>query len=72
MNQVEQWFSILQRKRLRRADFTDLPALADAITAFIHLWNDTAHPCHWTAASFDKVLAKAAAALPAASPTEAA
>jgi len=27
MNQVEQWFSILQRKRLRISDFASLDAL---------------------------------------------
>lgn len=66
MNQVEQWFSILRRKRLRRADFTDLADLAHRLRDFIHLWNATAHPFAWTAASFKRVLAKAEAALPAA------
>jgi len=55
-NQVEQWFSILQRKRLRFADFTDLPALETAVLAFIDEWNDIAHPFNWTRASFQKVL----------------
>lgn len=58
MNQVEQWFSILRRKRLRILDFADLPALADAITAFITDWNTHAHRFRWTRASFDKILAK--------------
>jgi len=31
MNQVEQWFSILQRKRLRIADFADKQALAERL-----------------------------------------
>jgi len=56
MNQVEQWFSILTRKRLRSPDFADLGALADAIAAFIALWNTTAHPFRWTTTSFDKVI----------------
>jgi DDE superfamily endonuclease len=64
MNQIEQWFSILRRKRLRHANFTDLDALAAAITAFVTLWNATAHPFHWTAASFEKVITKVEAALP--------
>ena len=64
MNQVEQWFSILKRKRLRHASFTDVADLAAKLRAFIDQWNLTAHPFHWTAASFDKVLAKAEAALP--------
>jgi DDE superfamily endonuclease len=65
MNQVEQWFSILRRKRLRYADFPDQAALADQLAQFIAQWNVVAHPFRWTAASFDKVLAKAEAALPA-------
>ena len=31
MNQVEQWFSILQRKRLAIADFADKAALAERL-----------------------------------------
>jgi len=64
MNQVEQWFSILRRKRLRNVNFADLAALAAQIATFIDQWNDTAHPFRWTSASFDKVLAKVEAALP--------
>ncbi len=64
MNQIEQWFSILRRKRLRHANFTDLDALAAALTAFVNRWNATAHPFHWTAASFEKVISKVEAALP--------
>lgn len=66
MNQVEQWFSILRRKRLRNVNFLDLPDLAAKIAAFIDQWNATAHPFRWTTASFEKVLASAEAALPAA------
>lgn len=64
MNQVEQWFAILQRKRLRHPNFRDLAALTAAILQFIREWNAVAHPFRWTAASFDKIFAKAAAALP--------
>lgn len=64
MNQVEQWFSILRRKRLRNVNFADLADLATQIAAFIDRWNDTAHPFRWTAASFDHVLATVEAALP--------
>jgi hypothetical protein len=63
MNQVEQWFGILRRKRLRHAHFPDLPTLALAIIAFTERWNTTAHPFRWTQASFDTVIAKAEAAL---------
>jgi hypothetical protein len=58
MNQVEQWFSILQRKRLVAPNFPDLDVLRDRIAAFIEEWNAIAHPFKWTAQSFDKVLAK--------------
>jgi transposase len=64
MNQVEQWFGILQRKRLRHPNFADLPALTSAILQFIREWNMVAHPFRWRAESFDKILAKAEAALP--------
>jgi transposase len=66
MNQVEQWFSILQRKRLVAPNFADLVDLEAKILAFIAEWNQAAHPFNWTAASFDKVLAKVDAALKAA------
>lgn len=56
MNQVEQWFSILQRKRLRAPNFADLRDLEAKILAFIDEWNERAHPFRWTAKSFDKVL----------------
>jgi hypothetical protein len=48
MNQVEQWFSILQRKRLRAPNFADLADLEAKILAFIDEWNEIAHPFHWT------------------------
>jgi DDE superfamily endonuclease len=56
MNQVEQWFSILQRKRLRAPNFADLADLESKILAFIAEWNELAHPFKWTAKSFEKVL----------------
>jgi len=63
MNPVEQWFGILRRKRLRSPNFADLAALQRAILRFIDEWNEIAHPFRWTAASFDKILAKIDAAL---------
>ena len=57
MNQVEQWFSILQRKRLVAPNFKDLAALEAKLTDFIAAWNAEAHPFKWTPTSFDKVLA---------------
>jgi hypothetical protein len=58
MNQVEQWFSILRRKRLKVVDFTDKTDLAAKLMAFIDQWNQRAHAFHWTRKSFEKILAK--------------
>ena len=66
MNQVEQWFSILQRKRLAAPNFQDLADLELKIEAFIKEWNEVAHPFNWTRESFAKVIAKVDAALAAA------
>src|SRR5256885_2453243 len=64
MNQVEQWFSILQRKRLRAPNFRNVADLQASIDAFIVEWNDCAHPFHWSKASFAKVLAATEDSLP--------
>lgn len=69
MNQVEQWFSILQRKRLVAPNFKDLDDLEAKIHAFIAQWNETAHPFAWQRSSFNKVLAKVDSALQAAATT---
>jgi len=58
MNQVEQWFSILQRKRLAIADFADKAELAERLHAFVTEWNAHAHPFQWTKTSVTKILAK--------------
>lgn len=58
MNQVEQWFSILRRKRLVAPNFLDLQDLASKIENFIFEWNQIAHPFKWTAESFRKILEK--------------
>jgi transposase len=58
MNQVEQWFGILQRKRLAIADFADKATLAERLMAFVEQWNQHAHPFNWTAKSAAKVMAK--------------
>jgi transposase len=58
MNQVEQWFSILQRKRLACSNFADLADLEAKVLAFIAEWNQIAHPFRWTAKSFQRVLEK--------------
>jgi hypothetical protein len=48
MNQVEQSFSILRRKRLKAPNFADLTDLEVKILAFIDEWNKIAHPFNWT------------------------
>jgi transposase len=59
MNQVEQWFSILQRKRLAIADFASKAELKEKLEAFIREYNEHAHPFNWTSKSVAKVMAKA-------------
>jgi transposase len=59
MDQVEQWFGILQRKRFGIADFASKADLKEKILRFIEQWNRYAKPFKWTRRSFDKVLAKA-------------
>jgi transposase len=58
MNQVEQWFSILQRKRLSIVDFKDKAHLAERLLAFVKEWNEHAHPFNWTKKSVTKIMAK--------------
>ena len=58
MNQVEQWFSILQRKRLAIVDFASKAELAEKLQQFIAQWNEQAHPFNWTGKSVAKVMAK--------------
>jgi len=58
MNQIEQWFSILVRKRLKIADFRSKEHLAVRLRAFIQEWNERAHGFHWTVKSFQKILDK--------------
>ena len=58
MNQVEQWFSILQHKRLQIADFADKKHLAERLMAFVVEWNVHAHPFRWSTKSVTKVMAK--------------
>lgn len=49
MNQVEVWFSILQRRVLRYGSFASAAELEAAVTGFIGHWNRCeAHPFNWT------------------------
>jgi hypothetical protein len=59
MNKVEQWFSILQRKRFKIADFASIEDLRDKIYLFIDQWNHRAHAFQWTTKSVAKVMAYA-------------
>ena len=63
MNQIEQWFSILQRKRLAAPNFRDLADLDSKLRSFIAEWNEHAHPFRWSRSSFAKVLGAAEDAL---------
>ena len=47
LNQIEIYFSILQRKAITPADFTDLDHLTERILAFQHRYNQTATPFDW-------------------------
>jgi transposase len=47
LNQVEIYFSILQRKAIERGDFTDLGTLASRVLGFQTLYNQTATPFDW-------------------------
>ena len=49
MNQVECWFSILQRRVIRYGSFPSQKALRRAVEAFIAYWNTCErHPFRWT------------------------
>jgi transposase len=47
LNQVEIYFSIVQRKVVTPNDFTDLDQVQDRLTAFEHRYNQTARPFQW-------------------------
>lgn len=48
LNQVEIYFSVLQRKAINPGDFADLDALAERILAFQDRYNRAATPFDWT------------------------
>jgi hypothetical protein len=58
MHQGEHWLSILQRTRLRMADFADTQPLSQRLMAFVAAWNAHAHPLQWSTKSVAKVMAK--------------
>lgn len=48
LNQVELWFSIMERRLLRHGEFTSTDQLADRIIEFIKAYNRQAKPFRWT------------------------
>lgn len=49
VNQIEIWFSILQRRVLRHGSFESLADLSERVVDFIAYWNAyKAHPFRWT------------------------
>jgi transposase len=60
LNQVEIFFSILQRKVVTPNDFTDLDQVQDRLAAFEHRYNQTARPFQWkfTTADLDDLLTR--------------
>ena len=48
LNQVELFFSILERRLIRRGEFTSVEGLAERIIAFINDYNRRAKPFRWT------------------------
>jgi hypothetical protein len=48
LNQVEIYFSVVQRKALRPDDFPNLDAVTTRLMAFQDHYNSTARPFDWT------------------------
>ncbi len=53
LNQVEIYFSIVQRKVLTPNDFTGLDQLAERLLDFQYYWDATAKPFEWKFATAD-------------------
>jgi hypothetical protein len=47
LNQIEIYFSIVQRKVLTPNDFPDLNAVAERLLDFQYYWENTARPFQW-------------------------
>jgi transposase len=62
LNQVEIFFSIVQRKVIKPGDFAGLPALTERLLAFQDRYNATAEPFDWhfTRRSLDRLLQRLA------------
>jgi len=60
LNQVEIYFSIIQRKVLSPNDFTDLNLVVERLSAFVTRYNQTARPFKWkfTTTDLDDLLTR--------------
>ncbi|ARH89159.1 hypothetical protein STRMOE7_01125 [Streptomyces sp. MOE7] len=60
LNQVEIYFSVVQRKVITPHDFTDLAQVGDRLRAFEDRYNVTAQPFQWkfTTSDLDDLLAR--------------
>jgi hypothetical protein len=61
MNHVEQWFSILQRKRLRIVDCISKDHLRAKLEPFMRAWHQQAHSFNWSTKSVTTVMAQVSA-----------
>jgi hypothetical protein len=66
LNQIEIYFSVLQRKLLTPDDFPDLDLLANRLTAFEARYNTAARPFDWrfTRTDLNRLLTQIAASPP--------
>lgn len=61
VNQVELWFSVLQRRCLRNASFAGIEALRDTLAKFVAYWNREAkHPFRWSFIGYPRPVETAA------------
>ena len=60
LNQMEIFFSIIQKKVVSPNDFTSLERLSGTLLAFVHRYNQTAKPFNWkyTAADLKDLLCR--------------
>jgi hypothetical protein len=60
LNQVEIYFSVVQRKVVSPNDFTNLTQVRDRLRGFEDRYNATAHPFQWrfTTSDLDDLLAR--------------
>ncbi|MBU52975.1 MAG: IS630 family transposase, partial [Deltaproteobacteria bacterium] len=59
LNQIELWFSLLQRRQLDRGVYSSVSALEDGVFEYIEHTNDNPKPFVWTKTA-DQILGKVA------------